>query len=226
MNWQYLASLDFGVVWTYRGPLLAGFTMTVLLTMTATIVGIGFGTSLAALSQSRIGPLRWAVIVYVEFWRNTPLVVQLAWIHFALPLLTHINTTVLESGLIALCANAAAYFAEIVRAGVEAVPKGQWEAADALGLSVLPKWRLVILPQSTRIIIPPLASMVISIFKATSILSILSINDLMRVTENISNYTFKPIELYTFAAAIYFVCGMCMTRIAGMLEQRLVVKRT
>jgi polar amino acid transport system permease protein len=219
MNWDYLAALNFGIVWTYREPLLAGFRVTLMLTAVAFLTGLTSGTILAMISQARFQPLRWCVAAYVEFWRNTPLLVQLIWIHFALPLLTHINTTVLQSGLIALSANVTAYFTEIIRAGIEAVDQGQWEAADALGLPRWSKWRSVVLPQATRIVIPPLASMVISLFKATAILSILSINDLMRVTASLSNYTFKPIELYTTAAIVYFLTGMLMTRVSNWTER-------
>lgn len=219
MNWDYLAALNFGVAWTYREPLLAGFRVTLMLTAVASLVGLAGGTLLAMISQAKLQPLRWCVAAYVELWRNTPLLVQLIWIHFALPLLTHINTTVLQSGLIALSANVTAYFTEIIRAGIEAVDQGQWEAADALGLPRWSKWRFIVLPQATRIVIPPLASMVISLFKATAILSILSINDLMRVTASLSNYTFKPVELYTIAAIVYFLTGMLMTRASNWIER-------
>jgi polar amino acid transport system permease protein len=219
MNWDYLSALNFSALWTYRDPLIRSFGVTLMLTAVSTIAGIAGGTILAAISQAKVRPLRWCVAAYVELWRNTPLLVQVIWIHFTLPLLTHINTTALESGLIALSLNVTAYFTEIMRAGIEGVDKGQWEAADAMGLPTWTKWRFVILPQATRIVVPPLASMVISLFKATAILSVLSINELMRVTISISNYTFKPIELYTSAAIVYFLTGILMTRFANRIER-------
>ena len=220
MNWQYLAALNFGIVWTYRGPLVSGFTVTLMLTATSAAIGMASGTILAIISQAKFAPARWCVAAFVEFWRNTPLLVQLFWVHFALPLLTHINTTELQSGIITLCLNVSAYFAEIIRAGIEGVDKGQWEAANALGLPTWVKWRFVVLPQAIRIVIPPLTNMVISLFKATAILSVLTINDLMRETINISNYTFRPIELYTGAAAIYFITGYLIAVVAGWIERR------
>jgi polar amino acid transport system permease protein len=223
MNWSYITALNFGVVWTYREPLIAGFGVTLMLTAVSTVIGIVGGTLLAAISQVNFRIARWGVAAFVELWRNTPLLVQLIWIHFALPLVTHINTTELQSGLITLCLNVSAYFAEIMRAGIEGVSKGQREAADSLGLPTWIKWRFVILPQAVRMVIPPLTNLVISLFKATAILSVLSINDLMRVTVSISNYAFRPIELYTSAAALYFITGYLMTRVARRVEQHYAV---
>lgn len=220
LNWDYLAALDFGVVWQYRWQLFRGFETTVLLLIASATMGLGFGSILAMASQSKFKSLRWSVIVYVEIWRNTPLLVQLFWIHFALPMITGINTTALQSGLIALTANVTAYFAEIVRAGIESVDRGQWEAARALGLPPLVQWRKVILPQAFRIVLPPLVSLTVSLLKATAILSVLSINDLMRVTASLSNYTFKPIELYSFVALVYFGAGMLISGLGTRLERR------
>ena len=167
----------------------------------------------------RLLAVGWAVVVYVEIWRNTPLLVQLIWVHFALPLVTGLTTTALQSGLIAITLQSAAYFTEIVRAGIEAVPKGQWEASRALGLPRRTMWMSVILPQAGRIIIPPLANFAISLFKATAILTVLSINELMTVTTRISNVAFKPLELFTAAAVIYFVIGYAMSRGTLRLER-------
>lgn len=221
VNWDYIASLDFGIVWKYHSQLLAGFGVTLMLLAAASVIGLALGSLLAMASQSRIKLLRWAVVVYVELWRNTPLLVQLFWIHFALPLITGINMTALQSGLIALTANVTAYFSEIVRAGIQTVDKGQWEAARALGLPRRRLWQHVILPQAFRAIIPLLANLLISLLKATAILSMLSINDLMRVTASISNYTFKPIEFLTVAAVVYFLFGSLIGNFGTRLERYL-----
>ena len=221
VNWDYIASLDFWIVWKYHNQLLVGFGVTLMLLAAASVMGLAFGSVLAMVSQSRIKFLRWLVVVYVEVWRNTPLLVQLFWIHFALPMITDINTTALESGLIALTANVTAYFSEIIRAGIQAVEKGQWEAAHALGLPRRRLWQHVILPQAFRAVVPPLVNLLISLMKATAILSVLSINDLMRVTASISNYTFKPIEFITAAAVVYFLFGSLMGHFGTRLERYL-----
>ncbi|MDH3691171.1 MAG: amino acid ABC transporter permease [Gammaproteobacteria bacterium] len=218
LNWELLLSLDFSVVWEYREVLWRGLLLTLLLTAAAGFLGLFFGTVLAIVSQSPIAVLRWLVAAYVEIWRNTPLLVQLIWIHFALPIVTGISTTALQSGIIGITLQASAYFTEIVRAGIEAVPKGQWEAAHALGLPARTRWLRVVLPPAIRIMIPPLVNLVISFFKATAILSVLQVSELMTVTNRISNVTFKPIELFTAVAVIYFILGYVMSRATLKIE--------
>lgn len=218
LNWKLLLSLDFSVVWEYREVLLRGLLVTLALTACAAVSGLVCGTILAIASQSNIAPLRWLVIAFVEIWRNTPLLVQLIWIHFALPLVTGINTTALESGVIGITLQAAAYFTEIVRAGIESVPKGQWEAAYSLALPSRIRWTRVILPPAIRTMIPPLVNLTISFFKGTAILSILHVSELMTVTNRISNVTFKPVELFSSIAVIYFIVGIVLSKTTLRLE--------
>lgn len=218
LNWELLLSLDFSVVWEYRLVLFKGLMMTLGLTIWASVLGLLCGTVLAVASQSPIALLRWLVTAFVEIWRNTPLLVQLIWIHYALPLLTGVNTTAVESGVLAITLQAAAYFTEIVRAGIESVPKGQWEAAYSLALPAKITWIKIILPPAIRTMIPPLVNLSISFFKGTAILSILHISELMTVTNRIANVTFKPIELFSAIAIIYFVVGYAMSKATLRLE--------
>ena len=205
-------------MWEYRVVLLKGMGLTLTLTACAAVLGLFFGTILAVASQSPFALLRWLVTGFVEIWRNTPLLVQLIWIHYALPLVTGINTTALESGVLAIVLQASAYFTEIVRGGIDAVPKGQWEAAYSLALPSRIRWNRIILPQAIRTMIPPLVNLTISFFKGTAILSILHISELMTVTNRISNVTFKPIELFSFIAILYFVVGYFLSKTTLRLE--------
>ena len=218
LNWDLLLSLDFSVVWEYREVLLRGLMLTLALTAWAAVLGLLFGTMLAIASQSPIAVLRWVVMAFVEIWRNTPLLVQLIWIHFALPLVTGINTTALQSGVIGITLQASAYFTEIVRGGIESVPKGQWEAAYSLALPSRIRWTKIILPPAIRTMIPPLVNLTISFFKGTAILSILHVSELMTVTNRISNVTFKPVELFSAIAVIYFVVGYLISKTTLRLE--------
>ena len=218
LNWDLILSLDFGVVWRYKGALWRGLELTFVITLVAGGLGLLCGILLAILSQSRLALLRWVVAGYVELFRNTPLLVQLFWIHFALPQLTGVGTTAFQSGLIAMTLQSSAYFCEIVRAGIEAIPRGYWDAAHALALPGRTTWTRVILPPAMRIIIPPLANLAISFFKATAILSILLVSEFMTVTTRVSNYAFKPIELFTFAALVYYILGTLMSRATMRLE--------
>lgn len=220
IDFNYLSSLDFSVPWEYRWQLLRGAGMTMYLATFSSIIGLMLGIVLAIIIRSGHPVAKYIALAYVEFFRNTPLLVQLIWIHFVLPLITGINTTPLTSGLIALTLNVTAYFCEIARAGINSVPKGQWEAASALGLHWVPVWGKVILPQALRVMIPPLANMVINIFKATAILSILAVDDLMRIAIRIANSTFKPVEMITAAALIYLVMGSVLAFGADALERK------
>jgi polar amino acid transport system permease protein len=160
-------------------------------------------------------------MVFVEFWRSTPLLVQAIWMHFAVPGITGIATSPFQSALLALVFNVSAYCSEIIRAGIMGVGKGQFEAARALGLRPTLCWRLVILPQALRLVLPPLVGTIISIFKATAILSILAINDLIRAASRVSSYTFQPVEIYTTAALLAFAVGLAITVAGHRLEMRL-----
>ena len=224
INWKYLASLNFSIVWGYAGVLFHGLLVSLGLTAVSVFIGLLGGIFLAIANQSKFKPLGWMVIAYVEVWRNTPLVVQLIWIHFALPVLTGISTTAFQSGLVTLTLGVTAYFTEIVRAGIGSIHKGQYEAADSLGLSTLTKWKRIILPQAIRVVLPPLTSMVIGVFKATAILSILSVNELMQIGNKISNFTFRPVEIITTVAVIYFFTGTILSKIGNLIENRYTLK--
>lgn len=217
--WQ---TLDWSVVWSYAPSLLGGLMVSFALTLIGFAAGgVVLGTLLALASRSGTILLRWPARAFVEFWRSTPLLVQAVWVHFAFPVLTGLRTTPFQSASLALVLNVAAYCGEIIRAGVDAVPRGQFEAGRALGLRPGVLWLRVIAPQAIRVVIPPLVGSCISIFKATAILSVVSVDDLMRVATRVSANTFQPVEVYTAAAALYFVSGLAITLAGGMAERGL-----
>lgn len=217
---EYLANLDWSVVWEFRFPLLRGLRVTLFLMVTASILGMIGGSVLAIAGRSRFRVVRWLVVGYIELWRDTPLLVQLIWIHFALPVLTGFSTTALVSGVIGLTLNTSAYCAEIVRAGIDSIGREQWEAARSLGLRVPAIWWTVILPQVVKVIVAPMTNTLVSVFKGTAIVSILAVNDLMRVATSISNATFKPVELITAAAIVYCLLGAALSWLSGRVERR------
>jgi polar amino acid transport system permease protein len=221
LNWRLITSLHFSVVWEYRDPLARGLLVTLIITAVASIAGFFMGLGLSILARSRFALLRWVIAGYVEFWRNTPLLVQVIWIHLALPLLTTVNTTALQSSLIAITLQAGAYFCEIIRAGVQSVPKSLWDAADALGLRAWTKWTRVVFPPAIKIVIPPLLNLTISLFKATAILSVIQVSEFMSTVTRVSNFAMRPIELFTAAAVIYFVLGYALGKLAEQTERRL-----
>lgn len=219
INFKAIAALDFSVVYQYRYTFLSAVGTTLAITSFAIVIGLIVGSVFAVLIMQGNRPVRWLVTAYVEVWRNTPLVVQLFWVHFALPSLTGYSTTAVQSGIIAMTMQSSAYLTDIARAGIQAVPKGQYEAAAALGLPAWSKWLDVILPQAFRIVIPPLASIAIGFFKASAILSLLSVGELMTQTKNIAAYTHKPIEVMTFVGFVYWVLGYSFGSATYKLEK-------
>lgn len=222
IDFDFLRSLDFSIVWKYLPAMLMGLWTNILLTAIGFICGgVIVGTLLALANLSRHRLIRWPALIFVEFWRSTPLLVQAIWVHFAVPGFTGISTTPFQSGAIALVFNVAAYCSEIIRGGITAIGKGQFEAAQALGLRSYPMWRYVILPQAVRLMLPPLVGTTISIFKATTILSVLAIDDLMRTASRLSSNTFQPVEIYTTAALLAFVVGALITFAGFAAEKRM-----
>ncbi len=219
LNWKIVSGLDFAPLWAFRGALFQGLLITLALTAVAALCGIAFGTLLAILTQLPFAPARWFAIIYVELFRNTPILVQALWIHFALPLVSGFNTSAVTSGVIAIILQASAYFAEIVRGGIRAVPPGYREASDALGIPAHTRWRRVILPPAFRIMIPPFVNMTISFFKATAILTVLQVGELMTVSTRIANAIFKPIEILSLAALVYFILGYAISLSTQWLEK-------
>jgi polar amino acid transport system permease protein len=169
--------------------------------------------------------LRLPIMAFVDVVRFTPLLVQAVWIHFALPALTGYSMSATTSGLIALTLHVSAYVSEIMRAGILAVPRGQWEAARALGLRPASVFRKVILPQVWPLVLPPLANVSVATFKLTAILSILAIDDLMKVASRINTFEFRPLEIFTGVAAVYLVLGLVLAWIAQRVERRFGVGR-
>ncbi len=208
-------------VWLYRNALLRALGTSIGIAAVAVAVGLGLGFVLVLLGRGRSPLARYPAVAFIELWRNTPLLVQLMWVHFALPLVTGLAMAPLTSGLVALSCNAGAYFAEILRAGVDAVPRGQWEAARALGLRPVPQWLRVIGPQVLRLVLPAAVNMTVSIFKGTTILSVLQVGEFVQVVTRVSNFTFRHVEVFTVALLAYIVLAALLDGAAGVLERRL-----
>jgi polar amino acid transport system permease protein len=221
MDWTIITGFDFEIIWRYLPALFKGLWNNIILTSLGFLAGgIFLGTLLAIANLSGYRIIRWPAFIFVEFWRSTPLLVQAVWMHFSFPVLSGLQTTPFQSALLALVFNVSAYCSEIIRAGILGVPAGQFEAARSLGLTRLIMWRKIVLPQAIKIVIPPLIGTVISIFKATTILSVLAINDVMRAAQRVSSYTFKPVEIYTTAALLAFTVGLAITLAGTELERR------
>lgn len=206
-------------------PYLAPLGKSLLLTLT--FFGLGaagsllLGLPVAAAMAARSRALRWTAVGYVELFRNTPLIVQLFWIHFALPGLTGVRLSVEQTGGIAIVLVLTAYMAEIYRGALSGVARGQREAASALGLSPLQTWALVLLPQALAAAMPAIGNMMVSLLKATAILSMLGVPEFMRMTGRISDYSARPVEFYTAAVVVYILAGLALGWAFRRLEIRM-----
>jgi polar amino acid transport system permease protein len=199
--------------------ILWGAFTTLWLTVFAITAGLALGFLVAMMRLSRSRLLRMPASFYVWLFRGTPLLVQLIVIYTGLPQLG-IKLTVVESALIGLALNEAAYLAEIVRAGILAVPHGQTEAAQSLGMSRAKIMHLVILPQALRIIIPPLGNSVNGLLKTTSVTSVISMEELLRRTQVLIQERFMVLELFAVAAIYYLAMTTAWDFIQRRIERR------
>jgi polar amino acid transport system permease protein len=213
----------FDVVWANKGFLLAGVVKTLEVTAAALSIGIVAGLIIGI---TRVSARRWlsrTALGYVEVFRNTPALVQLIWVYYCLPLFTGLNFSASLSCIIALALNGSAYIAEIFRAGIQGVDRGQVEAARALGLSYPKTLRKIILPQAFRRMIPPMVNESVALLKFSSLVSILGVADLTYQAQVLSTTTFRPLEIFTGIALVYFVLCTALSYMAGRLERRLAV---
>jgi len=221
VKWSFIATLDFPVVWRYAAALWRGLYTTLGITFVSLALGLVAGILLAIAYRTGGRAVRSLVIAHTELWRNTPLLIQVLWIHFALPTLTGVSTSILVSGTLALTLQASAYLAEVVRGGIAAVPRSQWDAAHSLGLGTFPTWMRVILPQAIKLMIPPLVNTSFSFFKGSTILSIIGVSELMKMGSIISVHSHKPIEIFTTVGLIYLIIGFIFSRLGRLVEKYL-----
>ncbi|MGI5875435.1 MAG: amino acid ABC transporter permease [Dethiobacteria bacterium] len=214
--------LDYSVIINNWPFLMMGLRETLRISSLAVTIGFFIGSlvALARLSRSRL--LKLASGAYIEFIRGTPLLVQLFILYYGLPQLG-IDLDRRAAATIGLSVNSGAYVAEIVRAGIQSIDKGQMEAARSLGMSGTMAMIYVILPQAFRRVIPPLVNELIMLIKDSSLLSVIALTELMRAGEHIRTRTYKDFEIFTFIALIYFVITYTLSKILGYLERRLQV---
>ncbi|MBT9386145.1 amino acid ABC transporter permease [Pseudooceanicola sp. CBS1P-1] len=202
-----------------NGYLFQGALVTLGLTVASITLGLVLGFVIALLRMSPLKPLRWFAHFYIWLFRGTPVLVQLIIIYTGLPQIG-IRFTVLESTLIGLVMNEAAYLAEIIRSGINAVPRGQSNAARAIGMKDWQIMRYIVAPQATRIIIPPLGNSVNGCLKTTSIASVISMEELLRRTQVLIQEKFMVLELFVVAALYYLIMTTAWDFVQRRIERR------
>ena len=194
---------------------------TLRLALPAMLLGFILGIFIGLARLARSAWIRIPATIYVEFFRGVPLVMVIFWFWFILPVLLRAALPEYGVALMAFVVFEAAYIGEIVRAGIQSVPRGQVEAATSSGLSSSQTMRCVILPQALQNMIPALLTQFIVLFKDTSLASIIGYVDLTKAAQIVNNREIRPFELYLFIAAVYWLCAYGMSRYARHLERRL-----
>lgn len=202
------------------GPLFWGALYTIFVGVIACGVGLLVGTGLLLMRNSRFWLLRVFVRIYGSFIRGTPALVQILIFYYALAPLTGINIGPFTAGIMAVGFNSGAYVAEILRGGLSRIPPGQWEAAEALGLSKRKVWFKVILPQVYNSVIPLLVNEFTMVIKLTPLLSTITLVELTRASQMLYNETFRPVEVLGIAAVIYFVICFSISQLGEALQRR------
>jgi cystine transport system permease protein len=202
-------------------PVLAqGAILTVKFAVLSMIFGLLAASVIAVMGISHNRVLNWIARVYVSLMRGTPLLVQIFVIYYGLPSLG-ISLDPTPAGVIALSANVAAYLSESMRGAILGIPSGQWLAAYSLGLSRRQTLRYVVAPQALRIAVPSLSNSLISLIKDTSLVSVITVTELLRSAQEVIASTYQPLPLYLAAAAIYWVLCQVLEWIQHRYEQRL-----
>ena len=214
---------DFTPVLVNSGMLAAGLGNTLKLTVTALAFGVPLGLGLALLRLSRWRILSLPAGIVVEFFRTTPPLVQLFWFFFALPILIQVEMTPFVAAALTFSIQSAAFFAEVFRAGIVSIDSGQSDAARALGMTGAQSMRRIILPQAVKRMIPAFMERSIELMKTTTLVATVAYADLLLQANELAQKTFRPLEVFTVTALIYFVVIYFASLVVHRIERRLAV---
>ncbi|GAA1152631.1 amino acid ABC transporter permease [Nesterenkonia lutea] len=196
---------DWSVVQEYAPYVASGVPLTLFIALSAIAGGIVLGMPLGVLLVRSWRPLQWLIRVYVEVFRNIPVLVQVVWLYYALPIVSGQTIDGVTAGIVAIGLNASAYLADITRGGIIGMASGQSEAARSLGMSARQTMTKVILPQAWRRLIAPFAGMFVVIVKNTALVSYIGVLDILHRGNVVQTHTFRPLEAYTLVAIFYFL---------------------
>ena len=223
MNYEF----DWGVLLTYRELLFTGLLITLKLTAISLVLSMLLGFSMGIFRTCPVAALRWLAGVYVEFFRNIPLIIQLFFWYFGFPAIlpeawtSWLNRHHLEmiAAVAGLSTYTSAYIAEVVRAGIQSLPKGQWEAALSTGLGYLGAMRSVIMPQAVGIIIPPLTNQFLNLTKNSSLAMTIGVAELTFQSQAVEAQTFRGFEATSAATGIYLALSLIIAGVTNALER-------
>lgn len=211
---------NFSGVWEYREKLFKGWLLTIGLAGASLLLSTVFGTLAALMRRSAWMPLRASAIVYTELIRSTPLLVQILLLYYGIAQAVGLQDR-FTAGVLILSLFAGAYISEIIRAGIEGIPRTQLESARSLGFTPLQTYRFVIFPQALRQILPPMTGQFISLIKDSSLLSIIGMQEFTQSAQEINSYTYSTLESYLPLAVGYLLLTLPLSLLAHRLEKRM-----
>lgn len=214
-NWNFESVFD---NWW---ALAIGAAGTLRLFVVCLLLGMGFGLVVALGRRSHSRPIRWLSTAFVEFFRNTPVLVQILWFYYALPILAPVDISPFVAAILGISLNSAAYSAEIYRGGIQSIEPGQWEASRAIGMTGTQTLRRIILPQAIRRIIPALTNRGVEIFKMSTLASVVAYVELLQQGKLVASLNFNPLEVYTVIAAIFLVILYPIVRVTYSIERHM-----
>ena len=217
-------TFDWSVIWTHRAALLEGAALTVGLTVLTMLLAVPGGIVLALMRLSSNKLLQSASLAFVEFFRNLPLILVIYWVFYVMPMAVEFQLSPLVTALVALVLNISAYNAETFRAGINSIRKGQLEAALAMGMSRRQAMFKVVIPQAGRRILPVIASTWVSLFKDTSLVSVIAVSELAYSAMQIRAQTFRVLEMLTAMAVLYWLMGYPQAKLVDWIHRKYGVK--
>jgi polar amino acid transport system permease protein len=213
-------TFDWSVIAENADRFAAGAAMTVLLTVLTMALAVPGGLVLAFLRLSPIAPVRAAATAFVEFFRATPLILQIYWAFYVMPAVFGIALSEFETALVGLACNISAFNSETFRAGIGSIRPGQWNAGLALGMSRTQVMARIVLPQALTRVLPSLASTWVSLFKDTSLVSVIAVADLSYVSLQVRAQSYRILEVLTAMAAIYWLMGYPQAKLVDWIHRR------
>lgn len=205
----------------YGSFFIKGIKNTILISLVGVVLGSILGSLIALLKISKIRPLQWIASIYIEFLRGTPMLVQVFIVFFGTTAALGLDISALICGTIALVINSSAYIAEIIRAGINAVDKGQTEAARSLGLNYRQTMQSVVMPQAIKKILPALGNEFVTLIKESSIVSTIGVSEIMFNAQVVQGISFDPFTPLLVAALLYFLLTFALTRVMNFIEGRM-----
>ncbi len=209
---------DFGILVKYSHLFWLGIGWTMTYTIATILLGTLIGLVVGILRLRRYPVIDWLLVAYIELFRCTPLLVQIIWFYYAFPVVIGVNIPAHVAAMTVLSLYGGAFYAEIVRGSIESIHRGQWDAARALGLRPWRLLRLVILPQALKPMLAPYVNQSVTQLKNTSLVSVIAVPDLVYNATLINADTYRPLEVYTVVALIYFAILFPATLIARRFE--------